>query len=181
MFKGGGLLAETFQGIASVILTACPATEKARELDTLDGGAGFLSWMLINACGAHFREVSPDEHSLSLNDIWEHKAKFLEEANQTLQEGPFIPEPQLEMEIQGVAREIWFTETKRSAIESNRVDTSLYDREEYLRALITDHSHIIRDKLSSFVGRHQELTDLHHLIAEVQQTGGYVTIQGLAG
>jgi hypothetical protein len=63
-------LKQTFQGSASVILSACSRHERTRELETLDGGAGFLSWVLISACTNRFQEASSNGYSLSLADIW---------------------------------------------------------------------------------------------------------------
>jgi tetratricopeptide (TPR) repeat protein len=50
-----------------------------------------------------------------------------------------------------------------------------------LEAMFTDHSGFIRDRLSSFVGRVNELADIRQRITALQPTGGYVTITGQAG
>jgi tetratricopeptide (TPR) repeat protein len=54
-------------------------------------------------------------------------------------------------------------------------------RERFLRALLADHSSFMHGLLDNFVGREQELAEIRQRIAEKQQTGGYVTITGLAG
>jgi hypothetical protein len=54
-------------------------------------------------------------------------------------------------------------------------------RELRLRAMVADHAAFIQDRLSSFVGRRQELAELHELIRKRQLTGGYITITGQAG
>jgi hypothetical protein len=80
-FKGGpdikGLLTQELEGSASIILSACSRLDRAREVETLDGGAGFLSWVLLASCTTRFQEVSPDHHSLSLGDIWRWMPKAL--------------------------------------------------------------------------------------------------------
>ncbi len=55
------------------------------------------------------------------------------------------------------------------------------EREQRLRAMIFDYQAFLRDRLSSFVGREQELDEVRGLIAQLQQTGGYLTITGPAG
>jgi tetratricopeptide (TPR) repeat protein len=54
-------------------------------------------------------------------------------------------------------------------------------REELLQAMIHDHSGFIASRLESFVGREQELAEVRERIAQVQQSGGYVTVTGQAG
>jgi tetratricopeptide (TPR) repeat protein len=55
------------------------------------------------------------------------------------------------------------------------------EREQKLRAMLTDHSAFMQSRLNSFQGRTKELVVLHQRIIERLQTGGYVTITGRAG
>lgn len=52
------VLSKELEGSASMILSACSRLERARELASLDGGAGFLSWVLLASCTVRFSEVS---------------------------------------------------------------------------------------------------------------------------
>src|SRR5207248_9161397 len=74
-------LNEIFHGSASVIVTAYARFERTRELDMLDGGAGFLSWALTEGCTTHFQEVSQDGHSLSLANVLHWLPLMLKEIN----------------------------------------------------------------------------------------------------
>lgn len=178
------------QGSASIILTACSRFERTRELDTLDEGAGFLSWVIINACSTRFAEVSSDGHSLSLSDIWKHIGTFHAEANRTLSEEvkrPLSPEerlplPALRSELEGgVDSEIWFTPARKSSDGQSALENQTYNREQQLEIMIADHSSFINDRLNSFVGRTRELAKIQQDIADKLPTGGYVTITGQAG
>ena len=110
------VLRETSQGSASVILSACSRREPTRELETLDGGAGFLSWALATACTTRFTEVSPDRKSLSLPDIWNWLPTVLAEVNSGLNKKHQIPKPRLLSEMEGGKdSEIWLTSQRRAA------------------------------------------------------------------
>ncbi len=50
-----------------------------------------------------------------------------------------------------------------------------------LKAMLADHTAFLNDRLRSFVGREQELTEVRARIAEKQEQGGYITITGQAG
>lgn len=55
------------------------------------------------------------------------------------------------------------------------------ERELRLRAMLANHTIFVNDRLTSFVGRNQELAEIRQRIAERIETGGYVTITGQAG
>jgi hypothetical protein len=55
------------------------------------------------------------------------------------------------------------------------------ERKQRLREMSTDSSGILHDRLDSFVGREQELADLHKHMNDLLPTGGYLTIRGQAG
>jgi len=55
------------------------------------------------------------------------------------------------------------------------------ERELRLKALLSDHSSFLYDRLSCFVGRRHELEELRQRIAAIQPKGGYLTITGQAG
>jgi uncharacterized coiled-coil protein SlyX len=59
--------------------------------------------------------------------------------------------------------------------------TKLDQKAERLKAMLSDHSGFMGDRLSSFVGRVRELDEIRLRIAEKHGTGGYVTITGQAG
>lgn len=132
---------ETLQGSASIILSACSRRERARELETLDEGAGFLSWAVTAACTNRFMEVSPDQRSLSLHDIWNWLPKALEETNNTLSEKDRIPKPVLLSEMEGGKDgEIWFTPQRRKIFtgsdydeQRHREKLAINGREKFLR------------------------------------------------
>jgi len=184
-FKGEpdikGVLTQEFEGSASIILSACSRLDRAREVETLDGGAGFLSWVLLASCTTHFQEVSPDHHSLSLGDIWHWMPKALAEVNRLLGEAKHLPLPVLVSQLEaGTDSDIWLTEARRDARTSDHEKAS-HDRQHFLKTLLADHSSFIRSRLDSFVGREKELAEIRQRIAEKQPTGGYLTITGQAG
>ena len=55
------------------------------------------------------------------------------------------------------------------------------EEEHILKAMMTDHSRFLHDRLSSFVGREQELEELRHKITTMLSRGGYLMITGQAG
>ncbi|GHO79576.1 hypothetical protein KSD_73470 [Ktedonobacter sp. SOSP1-85] len=173
-------LDRTFQGSTSAILCACAKRERTRELETLDGGAGFLSWVLTSACTTRFEEVSPDADSLSLKHILSWLPRALEEVNHSLSEKEQLAPPEIMIHTRGGDGDIWLTEPKKlSQPEKERVEQ--YAREDRLQAMLADHSGFIHDRLSSFVGRSQELSSIRQCIDEMLTTGGYITITGQAG
>ena len=142
------------EGSANVILSACSRLERARELASLDGGAGFLSWVLLASCTTHFSEVSPDHRSLSLMDIWHWMPKALEEVNRSLSQAEQLPRPLLISQLEaGTDGEMWLTEARRDTTGRSDHDGPEHERERILKALLADHSSFMHDRLSSFVGR----------------------------
>jgi Caspase domain len=59
--------------------------------------------------------------------------------------------------------------------------TQKTERKQMLYAMCIDHSGFLQDRLSSFVGRTQELIELRLIIRTLFPTGGYLTITGQAG
>src|SRR5260370_22253841 len=51
----------------------------------------------------------------------------------------------------------------------------------WLRAMLSDHSGFLRDRVASFVGRKTELAEIRQRIGDMLVTGGYITITGQAG
>jgi Domain of unknown function (DUF4062)/AAA ATPase domain len=68
------------------------------------------------------------------------------------------------------------TSSLLTAKQSERVKS-----EAGLKAILADHTGFLRNRLVSFVGREQELTEIRRRIAEHLPTGGYVIITGQAG
>ncbi|NWJ97788.1 MAG: caspase family protein [Chloroflexi bacterium] len=64
---------------------------------------------------------------------------------------------------------------------SSARETASIDKSTRLRAMFSDHSGFMRDRLESFVGRATELAEIQQQIAEKLTTGGYITITGQAG
>ena len=152
-------LNHAFQGTAHVILSACARHERTRELDTLDGGAGFLSWALAAACTTRFQERRKDGHSLSLTDILRLMQKILDEINRPLIEKERLPAPEALIYARGGDGEIRFTEPKLPSVPPG-VHHEQYDRVDRLKAMFADHSGFMRDRLESFVGRQAELQEI---------------------
>ncbi len=174
------VLNQAFQGSANVILSACARYERTRELDTLDGGAGFLSWALTAACTTRFQEASQDSHSLSLANILRWLPVVLEEINRSLNENERIPLPEALIYTRGGDGEVWFTEPGGPL--SSRIEPDEWQNKEFrLKAMLIDHSGFMRDRLESFVGRQKELAQVRQRVEEKRQTGGYITITGQAG
>ena len=175
-------LSKTFEGSACVIVSACSRSEKTRELVMPDGeGAGFLSWVFIAACTSRFGRASTDSHSLSLMDIWRWLSEALQEVNELLVEDERLPRPWLNQQLEaGFDGNIWFTELSENDAKVKQ-DAKPYERRQILQDLSALHGRTIDDLTTSFVGRAQELDDLHQRIATMQQTGGYVTITAEAG
>ena len=174
------ILHETTRGSASGVLAACSRSKRTRELDTLDGGAGFLSWAIAAGCTTRFGEVSPDGISLSLDDLWSWLPLALKEVNETLSEGILIPQPILWSEKEGDGQ-IYFTPLNQNQYRRVRYPAQSYERDFQLKAMLSDHQGFIQDRLESFVGRQAELEIIKQRISEKLQTGGYVTITGQAG
>src|SRR5579884_1779940 len=109
-----GMLHQTMQGSATVILSACSRRERTREVDELDGGSGFLSWAVRAGCTTNFHEASsaPDLNVLSLDDLWRRWIpKALEYVNSLLGVGKPLPPPILLSELEsGYSSEIWLTD-----------------------------------------------------------------------
>ncbi len=59
--------------------------------------------------------------------------------------------------------------------------TQRAEREQLLRFMFADHSGFLHDRLESFVGRENELTEVLQRIDALLPTGGYLTITGQAG
>jgi hypothetical protein len=98
----------------------------------------------------------------------------------------FFKTPEHLASLVGPAVHLW--ESSQVTLNSSSLSTLTHtkqaekaERETRLRALLADHSSFMRDRLSSFVGRVQELKEIHQKIVEKQRTGGYVTITGQAG
>lgn len=162
-----GVLSKELEGSASIILSACSRLERARELASLDGGAGFLSWVLLASCTARLSEVSPDHRSLCLMDIWRWMPTALAEVNNSLDAAEQLPRPILISQLEaGTDGEIWLTEVRRDSTGRSDHDGPMHDREHFLRALLADHSSFMRDRLDSFVGREKELAEIRQQIAE---------------
>lgn len=51
----------------------------------------------------------------------------------------------------------------------------------WLRAMLSDHSGFLRDRVASFVGRKTELAEIRQRIEAMLVTGGYITITGQSG
>src|SRR5260370_16725112 len=51
----------------------------------------------------------------------------------------------------------------------------------WLRAMLSDYSGFLRDRVASFVGRKAELAEIRQRIEAMLVTGGYITITGQAG
>jgi Caspase domain len=166
------LLSQEFEGSASIILSACSRFERARELEALDGGTGFLSWVLLASCTTRFDDVSPDHRSLTLADIWRWMPDALAEVNRLLGETEQLSRPALISQLEaGTDGEIWLTAVRREVTGESGQDKP-YDREHFLKALLADHSSFLHDRLGSFVGREKELAEIRRRIVEKQRTGG---------
>src|SRR5215470_14713403 len=109
--------------------------------------------------------------------------KALAEVNSLLGETKPLPSPILDSHLEAGAdwEKICLTEERREPAGKSVYAKPQFDRERFLTALLADHSSFMRDRLSSFVGRVQELKEIGQRITEKQQTGGYVTITGQAG
>src|SRR5207248_6977833 len=128
----------------------------------------------------HFQEVSQDCHSLSLADVLHWLPLMLKEINLSLNEDEQLPSPEALIYTRGGDGEIWFTEPG-GLLSFHFERDARTDREHHLKAMLPDHSGFMHDRLSSFVGRVQELAEIRSRISEKQQTGGYITITGQAG
>jgi HEAT repeat protein len=135
-------LQQSLQGSVNVILLACSHREKARELETLGGGAGFLSWALTTACTSRFDEISQDNHSLSLADIRRWIPIFLREVNSSLEPKDKLPEPRFVIETRGEDDgEIWLTEQRRAYTPKFASDDLLM-RKKYLESVYNHYSSV---------------------------------------
>lgn len=183
-FKGGqdiqDALNRACEGSANAILSACARHEQTRELDTLEGGAGFLSWTLAAACTTHFHKVSRDGRSLSLADILRWIPNVLAEINASLNIEEQLPNPIMLSESRSGDGEIWLTEPAE-VFPSKGENGEQYDKEHFLRTLLIDHTGFMNSRLNSFVGRVRELAEIRQRIDGMLPTGGYVTITGQAG
>ena len=103
-------LNETLQGSVSIIITACSRTKKARELESLDGGAGFLSWAIRRACTDDFDRASTDQQSLSLTEVWRWMLALLKQENSRLNVQDRLPDPMCNYLQIGTSNEIWLTD-----------------------------------------------------------------------
>ena len=111
---------------------------------------------------------------------WEDVMAGILQAIEGLHGGLPLPQRIKQDEMQGAAELIKRTDVSRNT--ADRSSSLSAGRREELRAqYIEDHTSIIREKLSAFVGRQHEREEIRALIASTQETGGYVTIHGQAG
>ena len=127
---------EIKQGSGSVILAACSRKEKARELDGLDGGAGFLTWAIRTGCTIKLHQASPMPQLkiLSLEDMcdrWIEPA--CKQVSDELGVNPPLPKPYIsgDREI-GTGNKIWLTDPPPTGWDSNRPIDSGAERKKYL-------------------------------------------------
>ncbi|GCE14543.1 HEAT repeat domain-containing protein [Tengunoibacter tsumagoiensis] len=139
LFKGvqdfRGELNQALQGSANVILSACSRRAQAREVEALE--AGFLSWAVSAACQEHFQDASPDQHSLSLADIWSWVNTARDQMNQTY--SIQLPLPVFIQEQEGFYNDIWFSLQQRTG-SMTRQYISANLRRKYLEHLCKYYS-----------------------------------------
>ena len=158
------------------VLTASTATQTAREKDGDE--YSLLTKHILHGI-THGEADQDDDGLVSMDDLYEYvRARVPREAPQHpmkwalgIQGGEFA-----------IARvvKIYSPEQGHAAWEDHQ-HTQIRERELRLRAMLTDHSGFVRDRLASFVGRARELDEIRQRIAEKLPHGGYVTITGQAG
>ena len=134
-------LQQTLEGSVNIILSACSYRDRTRELAILDDGAGFLSWALTTACTSRFQELSPDDHSLSLMDIWQWIPTALRGVNDRLGPKEQLPQPILLSEMKaGDDSEIWLTEQRRA--HTSKFVPDQLTRKKYLESVYKRYSSV---------------------------------------
>jgi len=144
--KGGveihDIVKKTAQGSATVVLSACARNDQTREFSNLDGGSGFLTWTIREACSTYFTEASgdPDQKTLSLGDLERWIEKRLRYVNTQLNAHPPLPTPYLYRD-QPVGAEIWFTPPPFAERKPSPTKTE-EDRRRYLEQMCRSYSSV---------------------------------------
>ena len=136
------MVRKTVQGSTLAILTACSRKDRTRELSTLDGGYGFLSWAIHKACSNDFSEIPFDLHqkALSLSDLDRWIRKALDYVNVTLSIHPPLPIPYL-LRDQAVGHEIFLTPPPSSEHKSSATKNE-ENRKKYLEQVYQSYSFV---------------------------------------
>ncbi|GHO88019.1 HEAT repeat domain-containing protein [Dictyobacter formicarum] len=136
-----GAVLEKMKGSADVILSACSQNEKARELEALDGGSGFLSWAIRAACSTRFHELieASATHALSFHQLYNWLPKVQEEVNTLYKVHPPLPLPRIIEEKSGYG-EIWLTDPPLK--QSSRPDFAVAARRQYLQYMVQKYSQV---------------------------------------
>ncbi|GHO98466.1 hypothetical protein KSF_085140 [Reticulibacter mediterranei] len=77
-----------------------------------------------------------------------------------------------------LAKHLAFSREQRQKLEQG---VRRVEREQRLRTMFSEHSGFLQDRLASFVGREEELREVHKRIEALLSTGGYLAITGQAG
>ncbi len=157
--------------VGRVALSSCLPIQKAVEDPAL--GHGRFTYYLLKALAGEAPEALRHDGWLTVSSLFEYVADQLPEDQRPVLSG--IQQDTFRL----VCYQKLITSKQHGKKFSQENNTT--EREKRLYALLADHSSFMHDRLSSFVGRIQELAEIHQLIAEKLHTGGYITITGQAG
>jgi tetratricopeptide (TPR) repeat protein len=145
--------------------------QKAAEDSALQHGR--FTHHLLEALSGKAPEALRTDGCLTLNSLFEYLVKKLPENQRPA--------------LSGVQQDTFELIYYRNLVEMpppsspSPQNTAQTERDDRLRALLSDHKGFISNRLASFVGRQKELAEIQLRIQEKTTTGGYITITGQAG
>jgi hypothetical protein len=154
-----------------IVVSSCLPHQKSREDERLQHGV--FTYHLLEALEGRIPEAIRPTGWITVGSLFDSLSEKLPESQRPVKSGVELDTFKL-LCYPGCTTIVPVTSTSSpSHIQS--------EKESQLKMMIADHRAFMHNRLSSFVGRVQELEALRQRIEAIQQTGGYVTITGQAG
>ncbi|HEX3640359.1 MAG TPA: AAA family ATPase, partial [Ktedonobacteraceae bacterium] len=154
-----------------IVLSSCLPHQTSREEERLQHGV--FTYHLLEVLEGHIPEAIRPNGWITMGSLFDSLSEMLPDDQRPVKSGVELDTFKL---LCYPSHAIISSFTPKSSSNPTQGE-----KESRLNAMMADHSAFMRDRVSSFVGRMQELEDLHQRIDAIQQTGGYVTITGQAG
>jgi hypothetical protein len=154
-----------------IVLSSCLSHQTSREEEKLQHGV--FTYHLLEALEGRIPEAIRPNGWITVGSLFDSLSEKLPDDQRPVKSG---------VELDTFKLLCYPDHTANAPVAStpfpNHIES---EKESHLKAMMADHSAFMHDRLSSFVGRQQELEELRQRIDTIQQTGGYVTITGQAG
>jgi len=179
-YRDGGALAHYYidqsfgkMSAGKIVLSSCMPLQKARE--DLDLMHGRFTYHLLQALEGRVRDAAERDGVITAGSLFSYLSRIMPLDQVPVKSG--VEHGRFEL----LKYPEFAEEADSSTKHSNKGEHKHEEKKTRLRAMFSDHTGFIRDRLESFVGRGQELAEIQERIAETMKTGGYVTITGQAG